>query len=188
MQTLSLPILVLNKNWSPIATTTVRRALTLMFADAANAVCPLTYEVFNFESWCEQPATDIAVETVRQRIRVPEVVVLYQYGGHPKKLVNFSRKNLCMRDGYRCAYCGNSHKDADLTIDHIVPTSRGGRTEWTNCVLACYSCNQKKADRTPEEAKMPLRTKPARPKWTPHGMVPSDRRPQSWDKFLSRVD
>jgi 5-methylcytosine-specific restriction endonuclease McrA len=75
--------------------------------------------------------------------------------------VTFSKRNVFVRDGFRCAYCG-SHRER-LSIDHIIPRSRGGRTSFENCVAACKSCNLKKGGRTPSEAGMYLRTKAYQP-------------------------
>ena len=75
---------------------------------------------------------------------------------------------------------------AELTIDHIVPRSQGGLTTWENCVLACVSCNARKANRTPEQAGMKLRRAPARPAWKPHYDAPAVR-VASWSRFLSEA-
>ena len=184
---LSQQSLVLNRSWSAIATTTVRRALSLLFTGAAKVVQPETYEVHEFASWA-----DLAVEpdephikTVKLRIKIPEVIVLTHYGGMPTPSVTFSRRNIYKRDQSTCQYCGDRPGSRELSIDHVVPRSRGGRTTWENCVLACMPCNRKKASRLPYEAGMQLRKKPARPKWTPIVEAPVGRVRQSWDKFVS---
>jgi 5-methylcytosine-specific restriction endonuclease McrA len=75
--------------------------------------------------------------------------------------VPFSKRNVLIRDGYHCAYCGNT--DGRLTIDHIIPRSRGGRSTFENCVACCRACNLKKGCRTPNEARMYLRKRPVQP-------------------------
>lgn len=70
--------------------------------------------------------------------------------------VGISKHRLFLRDRHLCAYCGNVFVDVDLTVEHILPVSRGGRLTWTNVVTACRSCNTRKGNRTPEEARMPL--------------------------------
>lgn len=75
---------------------------------------------------------------------------------HRKTSPTLSNKTLFVRDRNICAYCGSDCKTSDLTKDHIMPQSRGGKDTWENCVTACYGCNQYKEDRTPEEADMPL--------------------------------
>jgi 5-methylcytosine-specific restriction endonuclease McrA len=78
-----------------------------------------------------------------------------------KNRVPFSKRNVLVRDGFKCAYCGNSRER--LTIDHIIPKSRGGKANFENCVSSCKPCNNRKGDRTPSEAKMYLRTRPYQP-------------------------
>ena len=84
-------------------------------------------------------------------VEIPEVILLSTYGKVPRIEVSFSRKNLYRRDGHACQYCGTHRPSSELSIDHVLPRSRGGRTTWENCVLACVRCNSKKADRTPRE-------------------------------------
>jgi len=79
----------------------------------------------------------------------------------PYKKVVLTRKNILRRDGYKCSYCGRG--DLTLTLDHIVPKARGGTDSWDNLVSACTKCNNKKGDRTPEEADMALLRKPFKP-------------------------
>jgi 5-methylcytosine-specific restriction endonuclease McrA len=104
--------------------------------------------------------------TIRQasgeELRIPAVMrlvklirTIYRTG------VAFTKRNVLVRDGFRCAYCG-SHKER-LSIDHIMPRSRGGRTSFENCVAACKGCNLRKGGRTPSEAGMYLKTRPVRP-------------------------
>jgi 5-methylcytosine-specific restriction endonuclease McrA len=83
-----------------------------------------------------------------------------------------------------CQYCGKRPGTEDLTIDHVVPRAQGGQSNWTNCVLACFDCNARKADRTPAQAKMKLLNEPVRPAWKP---IYADRIQsfESWSKFIS---
>jgi 5-methylcytosine-specific restriction endonuclease McrA len=97
-----------------------------------------------------------------EELRIPAVMrlvklirTIYRAG------VAFTKRNVLVRDGFRCAYCG-SHKER-LSIDHIMPRSRGGRTSFENCVAACKGCNLRKGGRTPSEAGMYLKTRPVRP-------------------------
>ncbi len=92
---------------------------------------------------------------------LPTVIRLRTYVKIPYKEISLSRRNLMHRDNYMCQYCGI--KQHDLTIDHIVPRSRGGNDSWENVVAACLTCNIKKGDRTPREANMPLHVVPRRP-------------------------
>ncbi len=184
---LSQPTLVLNKSWVAIDTTPVREALRLLCKGAALAVRPDTYEVHGFEAWIDLavPPDEPHVKTVHLRIRVPEVIALKNYDRVPAHAVTFSRRNLFKRDKNTCQYCGVRPGTAELTIDHVLPRSRGGQSTWVNCVLACVTCNRRKADRTPHEAGLTLRRVPAQPKWRPTLGIPTSRVRQSWGKFVS---
>ena len=94
------------------------------------------------------------IQAVRFRLRVPEVIALSQYDRVPTSIVAFSRRNLFKRDHYTCQYCGTQPGSEDLTIDHVLPRSLGGLTNWENCVLACVDCNKRKANRSPQQAGM----------------------------------
>jgi len=102
--------------------------------------------------------------TVRRfEIRRPAIIQLYRYVGMLGSPA-LNRKNLRLRDHDRCQYCGEKLLTSEMTIDHVLPRSRGGRLTWENVVLACGPCNVRKGDRTPEEARMSLLQKPFRPK------------------------
>jgi 5-methylcytosine-specific restriction endonuclease McrA len=104
---------------------------------------------------------------VHFNVGMPAVVrIKHQIKRHNKQ-VKFSRQNVLARDKFACQYCGKRGSAVELTFDHVVPRSRGGRTEWGNIVMACSACNAKKADRTPKEAGMKLRKHPERPRWLP---------------------
>lgn len=184
---LSQPALVLNESWSAIHTVPVRHALRLMFTGAAKAVAPESYEVHGFETWSELSvaAHEPCIKTVRLRIRVPEVIVLTGYNGQPCPAAVFSRRNLFRRDHNQCQYCGVRPGTSELSIDHVFPRSRGGKSSWENCVLACMECNRRKRDRTPDEARLKLLKKPEKPKWSPFLEIPVARVRQSWERFVS---
>jgi hypothetical protein len=183
--------LVLNKNWVAISVTSSFGALISMCRERASAMCPETYTLFEIDQWVErsiQTAQDLpsekVVRTVNFVVEKPEIIIVKDYGGIPFKQVNLTRRNIYKRDQYLCQYCVNGFIPADLTIDHVIPTSRGGAHSWENCVTACESCNAKKANRTPQECGMTLYKQPRMPKWTPiAGMLPSIK-PDSWDKFI----
>lgn len=185
---LNMPVLKLNKSWIPVGVITVREAMSMIFDQRAHAVEPESFAVHNFESWVELAALrdKPALRTATLEIRVPEVIVLTNYAETPGKHLAFSRANIFRRDKYTCQYCGKKPGTEALTIDHVVPRSRGGIGSWTNCVLACIDCNFRKANRTPDEAKMRLLSKPYEPKWSPKMVLGRIRRvPVSWEKFVS---
>lgn len=184
---LAQPTLVLNRSWTAIATTTVRHALGLIFTGAAKVIRPETYETHGFESWADLivPEDAPSIRTVSLHIRVPEVIVLTRYQGMPTQEATFSRRNLYKRDTNTCQYCGARPGTSELTIDHILPRSRGGKSSWENCVLACVGCNSKKANRLASEVGMHLNRPALAPRWTPIMEVPIARVRQSWRRFVS---
>ena len=104
---------------------------------------------------------------VRFNMGMPAVVRIKHRIDTSKKRIKFSRQNVLARDKFRCQYCGVRGSEIELTFDHVVPKSKGGRTEWENIVMACSACNAKKADKTPEQAGMKLRSRPYKPFWVP---------------------
>lgn len=101
------------------------------------------------------------IHSVNKSFPFPSVIRLSSYIKVPYKRIELSRKNIIRRDGYCCQYCGT--KTHELTIDHVIPKSRGGTDSWENLVSACKICNNKKGNRTPEEAGMPLIARPRKP-------------------------
>jgi 5-methylcytosine-specific restriction endonuclease McrA len=99
--------------------------------------------------------------SVSSKLPFPTIVRLLVYIRVPYKKIVLSRKNILRRDLYKCQYCNRS--DVPLTIDHVAPKSKGGDDTWENLVAACIHCNNKKGDRTPEDAKMTLRKRPTKP-------------------------
>jgi len=188
MTTLQNPVLVLNKNWQPVHVATVARALVLLWKDAARVVDARDYQTFSWNDWSKlRPADgDAFMQGVRLRMRVPEVITLTGYDRLPTRAVTFSRRNIYKRDRFQCQYCGVNPGSEELTIDHVVPRAQGGVSSWTNCVLACLPCNKRKADRTPQQARMTLKKQPVRPTWRP---VYADHRVRlaSWSKFISEA-
>lgn len=186
---LSEPTLVLNRNWVAIQTTTVRNALCLLYSGVARAIHTETFETHDFDSWADLAISrdEPRIHTVRLEIKVPEVILLLSYDKVPRRQVTFSRRNLYRRDRYTCQYCGATPGSAELSIDHLIPRSRGGRTTWTNCVLACVNCNKQKGNRTLVEAGMSLLGSPAVPKWSPYIQIPLYRKRESWEKFISEA-
>lgn len=185
---LQRPTLVLNRNWQPVNVATVSRALVMLWNESARVVDPHDYQTYDWADWSRlAPSGDEPfIQAVRSRMRVPEVVALSDYDRLPSAAVSFSRRNIFKRDHYTCQYCGVQPGSEELTIDHVVPRAQGGISSWTNCVLACVTCNKRKADRTPQQAGLRLRKPPIRPTWKPLYASPSVRI-ASWSKFVSEA-
>jgi 5-methylcytosine-specific restriction endonuclease McrA len=189
---LERPTLVLNKLWSPIRTAPVKEAIGLVAKGAARVIEPETFATHDLRSWndvsrLQAKVEDAVIRSPRLVLLPPEVILLTAYEGRGAKNVVFSRKNLFKRDRYTCQYCGVQPGPEELTIDHVVPRSAGGKSAWENCVLACVECNKRKADRSPAQAGLRLRREPRQPSWKALVQVPSRERRESWDKFLSRA-
>jgi 5-methylcytosine-specific restriction endonuclease McrA len=118
---------------------------------------------------------------------VPAVILLKKPVVGHKKGVKFSRINVFTRDGFRCQYCGAKKTMRELNYDHVIPRRQGGRTVWENIVTCCYPCNDKKGGRTPEQAKMSLLRRPAKPHVLPLHAVFLETRsvPPVWVPYLN---
>ena len=136
-------VLVLNASYEPLNITTWRRALVMVLKGKAEGL------EHDSSRW------------IRGDTMLPTVIRLRQYVRVPYKQLPLTRRNLFHRDGHRCQYCGSSADQ--LSIDHVVPRSRGGLDTWDNVTTACLPCNVRKGNRTPREASMPLMGKPHRP-------------------------
>jgi 5-methylcytosine-specific restriction endonuclease McrA len=135
-------VLVLNASYEPLNITSWRRAVVLLIKGKAEQI-----EHNGKVIYAEMP--------------LPTVIRLRHYVRVPYKEIPLTRRNILHRDGHSCQYCGYSGDD--LTLDHVVPRSRGGGDSWENIVTACVRCNVKKGNRTPKEASMGLRQVPHRP-------------------------
>jgi 5-methylcytosine-specific restriction endonuclease McrA len=164
---LSMPVLVLNRYLQPVQITTVKRAMVLLYGDAAEAIDE-DGEAHDFDAWRQLPVrkADDAIPIVAGALRVPRVVHLHRYDRTPRTTVRLTRRNLMFRDAHQCQYCGKRPPLRELNIDHVVPRSRGGGDTWENLVTACRVCNLRKGWKTPDEANMRLARVPFRPKWT----------------------
>ena len=188
---LDAQVLVLNHSWVAVNVTPVKRALALLFQDNARVVHPGDYTLYDFEGWCELSRmrdnfeTGRYINTPRMQIRLPEVILLTVFNGFVRREVRLSRRNIFERDGHRCQYCGKRFSKQDLTIDHVLPRSRGGKDTWANLVLACVKCNLNKGSKTPGEAHMRLLKAPAVPRWLPRFgiQIPKDEL-LSWQRFV----
>ncbi|HSE83400.1 MAG TPA: HNH endonuclease [Thermodesulfobacteriota bacterium] len=187
---LTSPVLVLNRYFVPITVTSVKRAFIMLYCGIAKAVDG-NYATFDFESWTQ--ISDIkeedAVRTISKIIKIPRVIVLVRYDRMPKKEVKFNRINIFRRDEDACQYCREKFPRSELTIDHVVPRTLGGKSVWENVVCCCIECNRRKGGRTPDEAGMKLKVKPKKPLWSPLSNVSMRAiKYKEWEPFLSFVD
>jgi 5-methylcytosine-specific restriction endonuclease McrA len=183
-------VLVLNRHFQPISVIGVRRALCMLYVGVARALDE-HFRQLDFQSWAALSAelNDDTMGTVNRRIRIPRVLVLQAYDRVPVGRVRFSRHNIFLRDDHQCQYCAERFPRRGLNLDHVIPRSRGGKTNWENVVTSCVACNVKKGGRTPQEAGMRLVHKPRKPTWSelvrPHRLR---ARYREWLPFLDPVD
>lgn len=140
------PVLVLNHNYEPLNVCNIRRAVVLVITGKAEVL----------------EGYDVEVVSPRHRFEAPSVIRLSYMIRRPHPRVKLCRREVFIRDNYTCQYCGK--QTSDLTIDHVIPRSRGGGHSWENLVSACRSCNHRKGGKSPAEARFTLQRLPFEPK------------------------
>ncbi len=191
-------VLVLNKHYMALRIVRARRAFSLLFRELAEVVsCEEgNYYNYDFENWCEvsqfkrnfEPDNHDWISTVNLHIAVPRIIRLLFYDRLPRNTVKFNRRNIFARDKNTCQYCGKHFSTTELSLDHIIPRSLGGKSLWTNIVCACTQCNVKKGGRTPAQARMKLIRKPIKPQSNPLLHVHlGHQRYKSWKQFLDHA-
>lgn len=192
---LSASVLVLNRFYMAVHVVSVRRAFGLLFRDLAEVIHFEEGQFANYDihSWREiselrakfKAPEDDWIRSVNFEIQVPRVIRLLFYDRLPKQAIRFNRRNIFARDGNRCQYCGKRFPTSELSLDHVIPRSRGGDATWENIVCSCVRCNVKKGGRTPDEAHMHLVRQPVKPKRSPLlAMKLGNPKYQSWKTFL----
>lgn len=180
--------LVLNRHWIPVNVVSWEDAFTMLFAGRAYFLDHESFIHYDMDDWIERSGSLNLpkVNTTRCSIAAPEVLLLREYQGIPGRRVKYSKMNVFYRDKFICQYCGQRFGKDDLTIDHVLPRSKGGKSTWGNVVTACVSCNRKKDDRTPEQAGMKLLRAPKEPAGTNplFCLNRTDSVLESWKKFL----
>jgi 5-methylcytosine-specific restriction endonuclease McrA len=168
--------LVLSQSYEPVARVPWQRAVMLIFQGKVEVV---------------EEYEDRFVRSVTVEIRMPSVIRFIRGLRKGSKGVKFSRENVFLRDKGRCQYCGLKVTRPEATYDHVLPRAQGGKTSWENIVIACVPCNQLKGNRTPEKARMALRSTPVKPKKLSESMhltfMFEKNMPMSWAKFLRDV-
>jgi len=188
MTTLNKPVLVLNRNWTVIGTTTVKEAIVLMMRGNAKGLCTTSFVVYEWDKWIEEgenlPDVEHHIKTSSASVPAPQVVILTNYNNLHKTSIKFSNRGVYRRDRFICQYCNGRKRTDDLSIDHVIPRSKSGATSWENCVTACVICNNRKSDKTPRQAGMTLTNKPKRPAWSPVIHIQKEKRPEAWKPLL----
>lgn len=163
---LSSKVLLLNQNYEPMSVVTAKKAIILFYLQKV--------EIVERRDWMVR-AQNVAIP-------LPSIVRLLCYVHIPRKNVELSRRNILRRDNHRCQYCGT--KRDPLTVDHVIPRRQGGQDSWENLVTACVKCNNKKGNRTPEQANMPLLKKPKRPHYLYFMQYLMGVSEESWKPYL----
>lgn len=165
--------LLLTRGYQPLTVISWKRAIRMQILQKVEVV-----ETYERE-----------VRSVRVAIKLPSVVRLVGAFALRPKHVKFSRQNVLARDRWRCQYCGEHRPANQLTLDHVIPRSRGGPTSWENIVTACKACNHQKAARTPKEAGLRLRKRPQRPHYLPFlaFLLGNQRVPRVWAVYCQHL-
>lgn len=172
-------VLLLNADWSPLQFITEIRALRLMMRGRAEVI-----------TLSESPSMwEKSYTTVSKSYQVPATLRLNNRVNINPSVARFRKRILYNRDSWSCQYCAKKLNWSNVTIDHIVPKSRGGKTSWRNCVVCCKPCNRNKGSKLPNEANMQLLKQPAEPKIA-HFWDLSDKKDwhQDWGTFVSPLD
>ena len=191
-------VLVLNKYFVAVNVTSAKRAFCLLCKALAEVVSVEEdgFELYSFTSWRDVSEFKINsglddrdnsewVRTVSYEIEVPKIVRLLKYTKYPTQKAKFNRRNIFARDGNLCQYCGHRFPTSELSIDHVVPRSQGGRTTWHNVVCSCVECNKNKGGRTPAQAGMKLIREPFAPTRNPLIQLKlRNKRYHDWRHFL----
>ncbi len=183
-------VLVLNRHWQAIDVKTPAEAFGMMATGSASGL-DITMEGMRpvgWKEWLTLPVRehDLPVRTVRGSVRAPTVLVLARFARMPRRRLSFSLRGLWERDGGICQYTGRQLQPGEGNIDHVVPRSRGGASNWENCVLACKRVNQRKGDRTPDEAGLQLLRAPVPPRELPaSAFIRNTHGIRDWEAFLA---
>ena len=188
------PVLVLNQGWQWHQIETVEECFGKLCPDVGEAPkarildAPDGFAQYSWDDWKKlRPKEDAewVLYGVNVVHRVPEIILLTEYDKQVRNGVRFNRRELRLRDGGKCQYCGKKCDPDEWTIDHVVPRCQGGQSTWTNCVLACYRCNQRKNDKTPQQAGMKLLSVPVKPK-VALSKIDIRRAPESWQLVMPK--
>lgn len=159
-------VLVLNQDFTPLTICSVQRAFMLVFLNKADLI---------------EEISEKSLRSISAAYAYPSVVKINNYVSIPYKGVVMTRQNIFKRDGGKCQYCGSTK---DLTLDHLIPRSKGGKSTWTNLVTACKKCNSIKGDCSLEKSGMKLLSKPVKPSYVSF-LRNSQSQRKEWHRYLN---
>lgn len=196
MTALNTPVLVLNQDWTAIKVISLQRAIKLLMKDIAQVVevDEGHFGEYDFESWAELSGYKEEFERdqhqflrgVSFNLAVPRIIRLLTFKRAKTQRVKLTRSHVYSRDNYTCQYCGKRFKSEDLNLDHVTPSSKGGKTKWDNIVCSCIRCNTRKANRSPTQAGMNLIREPYEPRPEQMHLMTAVRKSphDSWKQFV----
>lgn len=161
-------VLVLNQDYTPLTVCSVQRAFTLIFLQKAEMLSEIKSQ---------------KIRSISHTFPCPSVIKITRYINIPYKSVMLSRQNIFKRDNGKCQYCGTTK---GLTLDHVIPRSKGGKSTWNNLVTACQKCNSKKGSLTPEKAGMSLAKKPTKPSYITFLKMTLASSREDWAQYLEK--
>lgn len=162
-------VLVLNATYEPLSIISVKRAIVLLLKEKAELI----------------EAAQAMLRSENFSLPRPLVIRLVYFVKIPHRIsLPVTRRGILARDHYTCQYCGVMPSRKDLTIDHVLPRSRGGKTTWENVVAACDKCNGRKGSRTPIEANMTLLSLPRRPRYIAIAALANVEAREAWGKYM----
>lgn len=165
---MSKQVLVLNAGYEPLSLVSVRRAVVLLLREKAEML----------------EATQSMLQGANYSLPVPLVIRLVHYVRLPHRRVPATRAAIMLRDGFICQYCGATPGRHELTVDHVVPRSRGGRHDWLNLVTACKHCNQVKGSSLLSEVDMRLLRKPFEPNYVALVLLSNPVAAAHWERLM----
>jgi len=183
-------VLVLNRSWIALGTTTLENAITKaasFYKDGtpkAKIIDGINdFRAFEWSDWTKltPKENEAGIRGVNAIFRIPEIIQFTKYDKAPTRKIHYNRRTIFIRDNSQCQYCSSKK---DLSLDHIIPKCQGGLTNWENIVVACVKCNVKKAGRTPLQAGMRLLKQPAKPKST---LFAGEKIVKSWSSFVGEA-
>ncbi len=194
-------VLVLNKFFAAVHIVNAKKAFAMLCKESAEVISVDggQYNSYDFTSWIEVSTFKAeyglsdddqyeSIKTFSLEIRVPKIIRLVVYDKLPKASIKFNRKNVFARDKNKCQYCGKKFPTSELSLDHVLPRTQGGTSNWKNIVCACTNCNKHKGGRRPAEAGMKLICQPVKPRYCPIIQLKlGSNKYNSWKQFLNNA-